>query len=142
MGDLQEEMEMLNAVAGICRGGKSGLGNRPATWAGAGIYSQGDRRGYGPGMGGPGTGIGGIAPVEPEDVSFQPDKIEGKVREGRVVGGFFVDGKQLKGEAKAAYAEEVEAAGAEAARALEQEQIPGAYQNYVGDYFDSLCTEE
>ncbi len=141
LADLQEELAILDAYAAICAGGKGGLGNRLATWAGTGIYSEGDSRGFGPGMGGPGIGAGGIAPIEPEDVSFQADKIQGKIRKGRVVGGFFIDGKQLKGEARAAYVEEVEAARVEAAQALDQEQIPGVYENYVRDYFSSLREE-
>ena len=141
LAKLQDELDILAACAGVCQGSKSGLGNRPATWGGTGIYSSGDSRAQGPGMGGPGIGIGGVAPVRPEEVQFQPDLIKGKIRPGRVVGSFFVDGKQLKGEAKADYAEEVDAARAEAAQALQQEQIPGAYENYVHDYFSSLREE-
>ena len=59
----------------------------------------------------------------------------------RMVGSFFVDGKQLKGEAKIAYSEAVEAAGNEAAEALERERIPRVYEDYVREYFHRMKTD-
>lgn len=138
---MQEELAALRACAGLCKGAGDGLCNRIVVSDKTGIYNTGDGRGAGPGMGGPGIGAGGIAPIQPEDVAFSPGKLRGQMRPGRVVGSFFADGRNLKGEAKAAYASEVEAAGAEAAQALQTEQIPHAYESYVRDYFHSMKTE-
>jgi len=138
MAQLAAELEMLSACAGLCKGGKGGLGGRLATWGGTGVYSQGDNRGMGPGMGRPGIGAGGVAPVNPEDVDFQSTMVKGRMKPGRVVGSFFVDGQQIKGEAKARYVEQVRAAQSEAAQALHQEKIPRAYERYVRDYFQGM----
>ena len=140
--DMQEQLALLEKCQSACSAGKGGLGtgSRPAA---AGIYTQGEgnREKIGPGMRGPGIGAGGKAPVEPHDVSFQPDKIKGNIQQGRAAGSFFVDGNQVKGEAKAQYKEAVESAQAEAAQALEQEQIPRALEQYVRDYFYNMKKE-
>ncbi len=141
LADLEAELDILSQCAGLCQGGQCGLGNRLATWDGTGVYSPGYRRGQGKGMGGPGIGAGGKAPVAPHDVSFDASKLKGKVRPGRVVGGYFDDNFQIKGEAKVEYVEAVEGARAEAAQALERQQVPRAYKNYVRDYFDEMKTE-
>jgi len=141
LADMMEQLDVLSACAGMCKGGGCGLGNRLATWNGAGIYSQGNQRGLGRGMGGPGIGAGGVAPVTPEDVKFQTHKLKGEIQKGRVVGSFFTDGKALRGEAKVAYQEAVEAAEADMARAMEQEEIPRPYEEYVREYFHSMKAE-
>ncbi len=92
-------------------------------------------------MRGPGIGRGGIAPVEPGEVAFDPTKIKGQVRPGRVVGSYFVGGTQLKGEARAEYQETVTVAAREAADAIQKEEIPRAYKDYVRDYFEEMRKE-
>jgi len=141
MADMDEQLAMLSACAGMCKGAGMGMGGRLATWDGAGIYRDGNSRRYGRGMSGPGIGAGGIAPVAAHDVKFDPTKIKGQITKGRVVGSFFIDGKQVKGEARATYVKEVAAANVDAARALDKEQIPRAYQDYVRDYFESMREE-
>ena len=140
--DLETQLAILSAFQGLCKSGKQGLAeNLLATWSGTGIYSEGESRNVGPGMGGPGIGIGGKAPVEPEEVSFEPTRIKGRVRPGRVVGSFFAGGVQLKGEARLEYQKTVKAAAQEAAEAIQKEQIPRAYKEYVRGYFQELTGE-
>lgn len=142
LAQLEAELAILAVCRGLCEGGQRGLANRLlATWDGSGIYSKGDSRGVGPGMGGPGIGRGGIAPVEPGEVEFDPTKIKGQVRPGRVVGSYFVGGTQLKGEARAEYQETVAVAAREAADAIQKEEIPRAYKDYVRDYFEEMRKE-
>ena len=92
-------------------------------------------------MRGPGIGRGGIAPVEPGDVAFDPTKIKGQARPGRVVGSYFMDGTHVKGEAKVEYQETVTVAAREAADAIDKEEIPRAYKDYVRDYFEEMRKE-
>ena len=138
---LQEELDVLSACQGMCKGCQGGLRGKLATHDLAGIYSAGTGRKPGPGMGGPGIGAGGIAPVAEEEVDFEITGVKGEIRKGRLVGSFFVDGKQLKGEAKIAYSEAVEAAGNGAAEALERDRIPRVYEDYVREYFHRMKTD-
>jgi len=143
-GDLEAELEALKQAARMCKGCKGALGKKGEALAGqrlAGIYTEGDQRRRGPGMGGPGIGRGGEAPILPENVTFATAKPPSQVQPGRVVGSYFADGKQLKGEAKVEYGKDVSAATAEAARALKQEKIPRAYRDLVRDYFHGMKTE-
>jgi len=138
---LQEELDVLSACQSLCKGGQGGLRGKLATHDMTGIYSAGTSRKPGPGMGGPGIGAGGIAPEEEEEVDFEITGVKGQIRQGRMVGSFFVDGKQLKGEAKIAYSQAVEAATNEAAAALERERIPRVYEDYVREYFHRMKTD-
>lgn len=138
---LEGELAVLATCAGLCEDGERGLAGRLATWGGTGIYSPGDSRRAGPGMGGPGIGAGGVAPVRPEDVALEPTKIKGEVKPGRVVGSYFTDGVQLKGDAQAEYRETVAGAAQEAADAIDKEEIPRAYSQYVRQYFEEMRKE-
>ena len=155
LAQLAEEMGILKELADAAKSCKGCLGEGvPSTSTYEGLYTpeytgrQGASQcqgaggqGMGPGMGGPGTGEGGVAEFAPEDVTFDVKRLKGDLRKGRVVGSFFSDGKQVKGDVKVQYAEEVRAAEAEAAQALEQEKIPRAYEEYIRDYFHKMKTE-
>ncbi len=143
MDTLQDEIEMLAEYASLCESGGRclGRGESLATSDMTGVFSEGDSRRRGPGMGGPGIGRGGIAPDEEEDVQFEPDRIAGRIRPGRVMGSFFVDGTQVRGEARVEFVETVESAQMEAQDAINRGRIPRAYVDLVHDYFESMQTE-
>ena len=138
LADMEKELAALSQCQGLCQGAGKGLAKKVAITDMAGIYNTGDGRSPGAGMGGPGMGQGGVAPVQPHSVNFQPGKIQGKMRKGRIVGSFFSDGKNLKGEAKVPFVAEAVAAEVEAAAALQNEQVPRAYENYVREYFHDM----
>jgi len=136
---LEGELAVLKAAQGMCRAGQQGLAKRIlATHDSSGIYSPGDSRTPGPGMGGPGIGRGGMAPVAPEDVDFESTKVKGKIRPGRVLSSYFEDGVQVKGEVRVEYDQAVETAAREAAEAVDREEIPRAYKKHVREYFQAL----
>lgn len=140
--DVEARLAFLEACQSLCTGGKRGLAkNLLATWGGTGIYTPWDTRKIGPGMGSGGIGIGGKAAQEPQEVGFQPTRIKGRVRPGRVAGSFFIDGVQIKGEARVEFQETVQTAAQEAAEAVEKEQIPRLYREYVRRYFQDLAGE-
>jgi hypothetical protein len=150
LAEMEAELKMLQAVAGVLEDGKNGLGGEgegdafgeARTWSGANPYSPGDETDQvGPGIGGPGRGVGGIAPVKPDDVDFSPTRIRGQLKPGRVVGSFFVNGKDLKGDAKAEYLQTVTAAQAEAAQAMQDQKVPRGYETYVRDYFHGMKSD-
>ena len=142
MQDLQEMVKQMRAMCKACKGGQGGAINIPgAADVVAGIFNAGDGRQPGPGMGGPGIGKGGQAPVQPGNVGFNSEQLKGTLQSGRAVGSYFADGRQVKGEAVADFVEATAAARAAADEAIEQEQIPRAYQDLVNDYFTGMKEE-
>jgi len=142
MQDMQELVRQMRAMCKACKGaGKGGAKQVPgAANAVAGIFNA-DTREPGPGMGGAGIGRGGQAPVEPGNVGFDSDVVKGKLQSGRAVGSYFVNGRQVKGEAKADFIEAAGAARSAADEAIDQERIPRAYQDFVNDYFSGMKGE-
>ncbi len=140
---LESELALLKQCEGLSREGQAGLCQKPGEGEGgqnSGIYTQGEenREKVGPGMGGPGIGRGGKAPEAEEEVKFNPVKPPSQITDGRKTLSFFVDGKQVKGEAKVEFSKEVDAARTEAAQALQDEKIPRAYEEYVREYFQGM----
>lgn len=136
---------MLKQMRAMCKAGKCGkcgaLNIPGAADAVAGIFTPGDGREPGPGMRGPGIGRGGVAPIEPGNAAFNTEQLKGKLQSGRAVGSYFTNGRQVKGEAIAQFTEAAAAARSAADEAIEQEQIPKAYQNFVNDYFTGMKEE-
>ena len=140
---LESELALLKQCEGLSRDGQAGLCDKTGSGKDgqcAGIYTGGEeqRDKVGPGMRGPGIGKGGKAPEEAEEVKFDPVKPPSQITDGRKTLSFFVDGKQIKGEAKVEFTQEVEAARADAAQALQDEKIPRAYEDLVREYFQGM----
>jgi hypothetical protein len=148
---LEAEMALLQQAQSMCQGGQNNLASsRPAGGRGTGqsqgqggrvatgIYTQGDGRGRGPGMGGPGIGEGGLAPLAETPTAFVDSPVKGQQQPGRVVASWLVEGKQVKGEAKADYVQAVESAATDAAQAIQDEKIPLAYEAFIRDYFQAM----
>lgn len=96
----------------------------------------GDGGGDGAGNGGgPGRGPDGAA--DPEDPRA-PTKVSGRLHPGDIIGAIKYKGRPKPGEVKTGYAEAYAAMAAEAADALEREDVPPAYRRVVRDYFDSI----
>jgi len=100
----------------------------------------GKQAGKGQGGGGKGQGKGGgKAPdADSSDESYRVRRLRGRMRKGPIAGAFLIKGKQIKGEARAALKEVVQAAKAQETRAVERASIPKGYRVYVRDYFDSI----
>ncbi len=67
-----------------------------------------------------------------------PTKIKGQMQPGGPMPSITLRGVSIKGQSRVAFTEAVAAAQSEAQSALNQEQVPKAYQNAVRDYFDDL----
>jgi hypothetical protein len=63
------------------------------------------------------------------------------VHPGKIIGAIQFRTLPEKGELKTAYAEVFRQAEAEAAEALQQQEIPPAYRVHVRDYFDAIRPE-
>lgn len=81
----------------------------------------------------------GKRPKGSGDVAFESHRAKVKQRSGQVIGQWFVKGDQIKGDAKAAYLEATQSAVRNATDAVEQDQVPRAYQGAVKAYFDRLA---
>jgi len=75
----------------------------------------------------------------PED--FTPHRIRGQVGKGKIVGSYFTEGGQVRGESQAEYEEVAGAAADRAAEALEKTRVPREMADYVRDYIDSITPE-
>ncbi len=125
----QEMMELEATVAGLndC---KSGLCQGPGQSPGQG--------GQGSGMGKLGQGRGNIAPREETKRNLKSERVTGKQSPGAVIGRMFIDGEQLKGEAREEAAEVAKAAAREATEAIDRDRVPRQYHRPLREYFGKV----
>ncbi len=76
----------------------------------------------------------------PDDLNpnLAPTKVRGQMSPGGPMPSITLKGVSIKGQSTVQYQEAAAAAQAEAQSALNQDQVPRAYQNSVRDYFDDL----
>jgi hypothetical protein len=70
--------------------------------------------------------------------NLAPTKIHGQINPGGSMPSITLRGVSIKGQSKVQYEEAVKAAQTEAQSALNQDQVPKAYQGAVKNYFDDL----
>lgn len=78
---------------------------------------------------------------DPTDVTadrFKPTKAKGQLSPGGQMPSITLKGVAIKGNSTVEYQRAAQAAQADAQSALNQDQVPRAYQNTVKDYFDDL----
>ncbi len=128
---------------GRCNGSCGGPGQGRGKGAyGTSPWRPGDSRNQGLGMGGPGIGRGGKAPVEETDTTLNPDKLPVNFHAGPLLGVLPVDGQSLKGESG------ITTTGGElfeykqaAEDALTKERVPLPFRYQVRAYFNALESE-
>lgn len=70
--------------------------------------------------------------------NLAPTRLHGKITPGTPMPSITLKGVSIKGQSSVAYQEAVTAAQTDAKSALNQDQVPRAYQGAVKDYFDDL----
>ena len=70
--------------------------------------------------------------------TLAPTKIKGQMNPGGPMPSITLKGVSIKGQSKVGYSEAVNAAQSEAQSALNNDQVPKAYQGAVKNYFDDL----
>jgi hypothetical protein len=70
--------------------------------------------------------------------NLNPEKVHGQVSPGGHMPSITLKGLSIKGNSSVAYEEAVKTAQSDAQSALNQDQVPRAYQGAVKDYFDDL----
>jgi hypothetical protein len=103
-----------------------------------GKFREGDTDKFGPGMGGPGHGAGGIPGFQETPTQFQPTKARMKMDKGDIIGAIRVWGPQVKGDADVKFEETYFQYRQSAEDTLSRENIPLEYRTLVRDYFDAI----
>ena len=132
--ELMEEMKLLDNVECDMEARRAALlGNK------IGMFKFGETDKIGAGIGGPGRGRGGKAPLNPDaQTSFKDSKIAGQKGQGKIIGVFFVNDRPIKGESKVEFENVYLEYLQKAEDSLSREIIPVTYKNYIRDYFDSI----
>ena len=76
----------------------------------------------------------------PDDLNpnLTPDKVKGQMSPGGSMPSITLKGVSIKGTSNVKFEEAATSAQQDAQSALNQDQVPRAYQNTVRDYFDDL----
>ena len=130
-----------------CKGSGSGKGGKP----GKGVGTWADENGwlYYPEVTERWDNSGAVRPdVAPRGLTdrgegeladtLAPTKIRGQMNPGGSMPSITLKGVSIKGQSKVGYQEAVNAAQSEAQSALNQDQVPRAYQGAVKSYFDDI----
>ena len=83
-------------------------------------------------------GRGGLAPEQPTDVDFQVERGKVHTGKGAIIGQFYFDGEQVKGEVNTGFTELVSSAEREASDRINRDRIPRQYQKAVKAYFSNV----
>ena len=122
-------------------GGKPGAG--VGTWADEEGWSQTPEQRAVDNSGVVRPDMAGRAPADRAETEvtpdrFAPSKVRGRLSPGGTMPSITLKGVAVKGTSTAEFQQAAAAAQAEARSALNQDQVPRAYQNAVKDYFDDL----
>jgi hypothetical protein len=149
-----EALERAQMAIGMCKswgecmgkGGRWSQGGKPGsgvgTWAeetGWTYFSENLERWDNSGVQRPDMDARGHTD-RPDDLNpnLIPDKVRGQMSPGGSMPSITLKGVSIKGQSSVQYHEAAAAAQAEAQSALNQDQVPRAYQGAVRDYFDDL----
>ena len=140
LDDLQSIKEQLDALAGAGQSlgeAKMGMLDDYELY----YFAMGENRGMGPGMGGPGVGMGGsTGTLGNPPVDFVDENLGGELDpKAPMLVSVTVRGPGDAEEMlKTDYSEVLPSFEQEAEAALEKEEIPPAYKEYVRQYFEDL----
>jgi hypothetical protein len=96
-------------------------------------------QGNGPGMRGPGTGEGNIAPEDPaQSTQFQSERAPTALQAGRVIMEWRTRGVAATGEADVNYEQSISEVRQNVSEAIVQEDIPAGYHDNIREYFDTI----
>lgn len=145
---MQSDMQAISQAMSQCQGqmaglgqcnGSQGWGQNPGQGPGpTGQWQAGSAMAQGRGSGGPGKGNGEGPDSQAEEFVFSPDKANVQNMGGPIIGSRYVFEGQIKGEARAEFAEAVEAAGAQASEQISTMAVDPQFRESVKHYFGRL----
>lgn len=134
MESMQAEMQSMQAMLADLQGkpgqssaeqGQDGNGNSD---------SDNKQRGNGLGQG----GVGGLRTAQHTPTALTKSKADTKWRNGRIVGEYFDDSQQVKGESRSELVDAISSAERDAAKTIDEHKLPPQYDGPVGEYFRQL----
>lgn len=135
---LEQEMAQLESAMAAMNSAQSGLS--PC----AGCNGLGMKGGKacascgGSGMGQRRQGRGGLAREQQTTINFSIKRGKVHTGAGAIIGQFFVDGEQVRGEVTTGFSELVSSAEREASDRINRDRIPRQYQKAVKEYFSNV----
>ncbi|MDX9911503.1 MAG: hypothetical protein RBS39_06710 [Phycisphaerales bacterium] len=144
----QMELASLEAAMSECNAQMTSLGQKmgSASWAQCNNPGDSAAQAAGNSAGGRKAGVGGTPNLEGNagvdtDFGIEERKAGTQTRQGPIIATTVVEGMQVKGESRAAFAEAVETGASAAAEAVSTMQVPREYQDSVKRYFGRLERE-
>lgn len=137
MEAMQAELQSMQALLADLQG-------QPGQNAGSGSQGQSQQGGQGQGdsrMRGNGLGqggVGGLRETTHTPTALSKSKVNTKWRNGRIVGEYFEDGQQVRGESRSELVDVIAAAERDAAKTIDEHKLPPQYDGPVGEYFRQL----
>jgi hypothetical protein len=125
---LQQAQAAANQCQGQCQGLGQGLNMQQALQQ----WKQGG------GMGGPGIGAGGKAPISPTPTGTKMDQAKIHTLEGDIIAKQLFEGQQIRGESKAKLIQVVEQARKGFDEGLTEDQVHIKYREAFQHYFGEL----
>ena len=138
---LEQEMSQLDSTLSDLENSKNDLDKPCSNCGGKGCSKCG---GTGQGKSGSGmgnkakSGRGGLASEEETNVDFKVERGKVPTREGAIIGQFFFEGEQVKGEVSSEFADVVTAAERDATDRINRNRMPRQYQKAVRAYFSNV----
>jgi hypothetical protein len=133
MEAMQTELQSMQALLADLQGGPGQMGQCQGQYPGADNPNS-----RGPGMGALGQGEGGVAPIEKTPTALTKSKADTKWQPGKIIGEYFDDSQQVKGESRQELVDVVAAAERDAAKTIDEHKLPPQYDGPVRDYFSQL----
>jgi hypothetical protein len=135
MEAMQTELESMQAMLADLQGKPGQASAEPGQDGGNG-GSDTDSKQVGNGMGK--GGVGGLRTAEHTPTALTRSKADTKWRNGRIVGEYFDDSQQVKGESRSELVDVISSAQRDAAKTIDEHKLPPQYDGPVGEYFRQL----
>jgi hypothetical protein len=127
MEQMQQLLQQAQAAANQCQGACQGLGQ-----------GMGQQWKQGGGMGGPGQGSGGKAPISPTPYGTKLTKADAPVGEGEIIASMLISGTPIRGEVKSQLKKVTQQQSEGTDEALNEDDLPRRYHEAQKHYFGEL----
>ncbi len=134
MEAMQTELQSMQAMLADLQGQPGQAGGEAGQGQQGKGQGQGNKRGNGMGEG----GVGGLRPTTYTPTALTKSKADTKWRNGRIVGEYFEEGQQVKGESRQELVNVIASAERDAAKTIDEHKLPPQYDGPVGEYFRQL----
>jgi hypothetical protein len=136
MEAMQTELQSMQALLADLQGQPGQSAENQGQGQDGKGQGNGTGRSQGNGMGQ--GGVGGWRPTEHTPTALTKSKANTKWRNGRIVGEYFDEGQQVKGESKSELVDVIAGAERDAAKTIDEHKLPPQYDGPVGEYFRQL----